>query len=366
MERKGRASGARMVTLVFLSAVVLALLAAAGGLARSTAAPTIVKDPSISGSAIVGETLTGDQGAWSGTKVITYANAWLRCNSKGESCDSISGATALTYKLISADLGATIRFRVTASNKEGSKFETSKPTSVVTQASGKPANTKPPTISGSPVVGASLSAATGTWVGTEPITYSYQWQRCDSAGNACKSASGGTHAEYTVVKGDVGKTLRVQVKAKNSRGTGSAISTPTAAVGDASGGVIVLPNGEKSVPVADVPKGERLIVDTVQFNPNPVSSRANPIEVRIKVEDTRGYVVRGALVFFRSTPILTETPTDAPTGTDGWITYHVLPRADFPLRTGFNVQFFVKAYRKGDPTLAGISGTRLVQVATQG
>jgi hypothetical protein len=28
------------------------------------------------------------------------------------------------------------------------------------------------------------------------------------------------------------------------------------------------------------------------------------------------------------------------------------------------VQFFVKAYRKGDPTVAGISGTRLVQVAT--
>jgi hypothetical protein len=28
------------------------------------------------------------------------------------------------------------------------------------------------------------------------------------------------------------------------------------------------------------------------------------------------------------------------------------------------VQFFVKAYGKGDPALAGISGTRLVQVAT--
>jgi hypothetical protein len=28
------------------------------------------------------------------------------------------------------------------------------------------------------------------------------------------------------------------------------------------------------------------------------------------------------------------------------------------------VQYFVKAYGKGDPTLAGISGTRLVRVAT--
>jgi hypothetical protein len=36
----------------------------------------------------------------------------------------------------------------------------------------------------------------------------------------------------------------------------------------------------------------------------------------------------------------------------------------FPLKNGYNVQFYVKAYRKGDPSLAGISGTRLVRVAT--
>ncbi len=40
------------------------------------------------------------------------------------------------------------------------------------------------------------------------------------------------------------------------------------------------------------------------------------------------------------------------------------PEADFPIKNGYSVQFFVKAYRQGDPTLAGISGTRLVQVAT--
>jgi len=32
--------------------------------------------------------------------------------------------------------------------------------------------------------------------------------------------------------------------------------------------------------VTDVPKGERLIVDAVQFNPNPVTSRSVPIQVR--------------------------------------------------------------------------------------
>jgi len=48
----------------------------------------------------------------------------------------------------------------------------------------------------------------------------------------------------------------------------------------------------------------------------------------------------------------------------GTITYTVQPESDFPVKNGYAVQFYVKAYRKGDPSLAGISGTRLVQVAT--
>ena len=35
----------------------------------------------------------------------------------------------------------------------------------------------------------------------------------------------------------------------------------------------------------------------------------------------------------------------------------------FPaLRNGYSLQFYVKAYRQGDPVLGGIAGTRLVQV----
>jgi hypothetical protein len=117
--------------------------------------------------------------------------------------------------------------------------------------------------------------------------------------------------------------------------------------------------------VSDVgPAGERLVVDRVVFNPNPVTSRNVPIQVTITVKDTKGRLVRGALVFIRSTPILTSTPTDAPTGNNGTVTYSIQPRSDFPIKNGYSVQFFVKAYRQGDPSLAGIAGTRLVQVAT--
>ena len=335
-------------------------------LAASAAGPTNTKEPSITGSPITGKVLTGDRGTWSGTS-NTYAYSWLRCNENAANCVAISGATGTQYTITSADLGATIRFEVSASDKQGKTTATSNPTGEVTTGTGVPASTAPPAISGNATVGSTLTTTTGSWVGDKPITYSYQWQRCDKSGNSCTSISGATKSDYKLTQKQVGFTVRSKVIGKNSRGKGSAISTETALVTDTSGGgggIVNLPGGGKSVDVTDVPAGERLVVQTVDFSPNPVRSRSSSITVTITVKDTRGYFVRNAYVFLRSTPILTSTPTDAQTATDGRITYAVTPRSDFPLRNGYSVQFFVKAYRKGDPTLAGISGTRLVQVAT--
>ena len=94
-----------------------------------------------------------------------------------------------------------------------------------------------------------------------------------------------------------------------------------------------------------------------------MSSRSQPINVRIRVKDTKGNLVRGALVSIRSTPVVASIPTTHRRERTG-VTYTIQPEGDFPLKNGYSVQFFVKAYRQGDPTLAGISGTRLVQVAT--
>jgi hypothetical protein len=129
-------------------------------------------------------------------------------------------------------------------------------------------------------------------------------------------------------------------------------------------GAIRLSNGEISIPVTSVPSNQRLIVDRVDFAPNPVQTRNTVITIRLKVKDTRGYVVRDALVFVRSTPVVTGTPPTQRTGQDGWVQYGVQPEADFPLKNGYNVQFYVKAYRAGDPVLAGVAGSRLVQVGT--
>ena len=64
----------------------------------------------------------------------------------------------------------------------------------------------------------------------------------------------------------------------------------------------------------------------------------------------------------RGTPRVVQGQTQA-TGADGFATLTLVPNSNFPQpRNGFNVQFFVKAFRAGDPALGGIAGYRLVQV----
>ncbi|MFL5952080.1 MAG: hypothetical protein ACJ74M_10800 [Gaiellaceae bacterium] len=87
--------------------------------------------------------------------------------------------------------------------------------------------------------------------------------------------------------------------------------------------------------------------------------------MRIHVSDTRGYWVRGALVFVRSTPLVTSTPAEQVTNQSGYATLTTFPRAGFPLRRGYHVQFFLRTRKEGDSLLAGVSSRRLAQVATR-
>ena len=93
-----------------------------------------------------------------------------------------------------------------------------------------PVNTSPPTITGTPQDGQTLSASTGSWSGTQPITYGYQWQRCDSGGANCAPITGATGPTYTATSADVGRTLRVVVTGTNSAGSASATSAATTIV----------------------------------------------------------------------------------------------------------------------------------------
>jgi glucose/arabinose dehydrogenase len=91
-----------------------------------------------------------------------------------------------------------------------------------------PENTSPPAVSGTAQAGQTLTASPGSWSGSEPITYAYEWSRCDQAGSNCVPIASGQ--SYTATADDVGSTLRVAVTATNSAGSATATSAPTAVV----------------------------------------------------------------------------------------------------------------------------------------
>jgi hypothetical protein len=99
----------------------------------------------------------------------------------------------------------------------------------------RPANTAPPTISGTTQEGMTLTASPGSWT-ESPTSYNYKWRRCDSLGARCKTIKGASSSTYAVLSADVGHTLRVSVTARNAAGRSSAAtSAQTAVVGTGTG-----------------------------------------------------------------------------------------------------------------------------------
>jgi hypothetical protein len=195
----------------------------AGGSTPATSAQTAVVTglapvntalPAITGTAQQGQTLTASTGTWTGSPT-SFAYRWRRCDSGGANCADISGATASTYVVQSADTGGTLRVVVTATNAGGSTPATSNQTNVAV-AQG-PANTALPAISGTARQGQALATTNGTWSGS-PTSFTYQWRSCDTTGSNCADISGANAQTYIETGSDVGHTLRAVVTATNANG----------------------------------------------------------------------------------------------------------------------------------------------------
>jgi thermitase len=93
-----------------------------------------------------------------------------------------------------------------------------------------PASSNPPVITGTPQDGLTLSGSPGTWSGGPPLTYAYQWERCDSSGGSCAAITGASSSSYLLASSDVGTTIRLAVIASNPYGSSTAASAPTAIV----------------------------------------------------------------------------------------------------------------------------------------
>ncbi len=98
-----------------------------------------------------------------------------------------------------------------------------------TSTGGGPAVGTPPG-GGAAQVGQALSADPGNWNGTGPLSYSYQWQRCDANGANCVDIAGATGSTYTPTADDAGGTVRVVVTVTNAAGTSTPVASAPIAV----------------------------------------------------------------------------------------------------------------------------------------
>jgi hypothetical protein len=357
----------RWLALPAVVAVVLAaaLLPAAGS-ASSQAAPTNTAEPEILGTASVGTTLTATTGAWSSSTPMTFSYQWLRCPQDGglpdgSNCGVIQSAMQSAYQLQGADVGFRMRVRVTATNNDGQASAASNPTSIVTGS--KPKNTATPTISGTPTVGQTLTANPGNWSGTQPISFAYQWGRCNKSGGGCSSISGATGRTYKLQSADAGNTIRVRVTASNSAGSTQVLSSPTAIVSPAappapSG----CPRAGGTVRVDQVSSPAHLLIDGMQVSPGVVTGSTPEIVARFHVSACQGASVQGALVYVTAVPYNQfSIPTEQPTASDGWVTLRMERLSGFPAaRRQQLLVMFVRARKPGQNVLSGISTRRLV------
>lgn len=220
--------GAKLTSVSCASATLCATTDSTGEIATfvpttSGTKPSNVVRPTISGPHTYGKAEAASPGVWTGSEPITYTYQWERC--EGSTCASIAGATTSSYVAAEADIGKTLRVKVTATNAFGASSETSVVSETVT---GPPFNTAAPTITGQATEWHYEFASKGTWVGTPGISYTYQWYLCEPG---CIPIQGDTSSEKLVASPtEVGKTLMVEVTATNAYGSGIAFSSPSSAL----------------------------------------------------------------------------------------------------------------------------------------
>jgi len=343
----------RLRTLALVAAPLSALVVAAVAYA---APPREVQQPTLEGTFRRGSTIAVSNGRWTNNPT-SFRYRWFRCDAGGANCVVLAGETSNSYRLRAADVGRTVKADVIARNPDGTRAANTKPSPVVAN-NVVPQATQAPTVSGAATVGATLTAEPGVWTGL-PDSIAFLWLQCDAAGANCVD-TGARGRTYGVRATDAGRTIRVQVQARNPRGVGNAVSVQTGIVGAAGSAPGV------AVPVSSVALPDRLVIARVSFTPSAIPNRRTLITMRIQVTDTRNRLVAGAPVLATGVPFgrVTATP-ETVTDNSGIATLRFRATTRLAMRRSASVVFFVRARKPGENPLAGISTRRLVQVTVR-
>ena len=169
-------------------------------------------EPTINGTAQIGETLTADTSGIAdedGLDNASFSYQWLADDS------NISGATGETYTLADADEGKAMSVKVSFSDDRGNEETlTSAATGAVAAKPNSPA-TSQPTISGTTQVGETPTADTSGIADEDGLTnasFDYQWQADGT------DISEATDSTYTLADADEGKAMSVKVSFSDDRG----------------------------------------------------------------------------------------------------------------------------------------------------
>ena len=196
--------------------------------------------PTIIGTAQVGETLTADTSAIvddDGLGNATFTYQWLADDT------AITGQTGITYTLVEAKEGQTIKVQVSFTDDAGNaETLTSAATATVAARPNTPA-TGAPAIDGTVQVGETLTVDTlgiADDDGLNNVTYTYQWTRND--GSSDTVIQNATDSTYTLAAADEGQTIRVEVSFTDDAGNGESLTS--AATGEVAAGAPTEPPGK--------------------------------------------------------------------------------------------------------------------------
>jgi hypothetical protein len=202
-----------------------------------------------------------------------------------------------------------------------------------------PVNNSLPTIGGTAGEGQTLTGTNGSWGGVTPITYAYQWQRCNSSGSSCGSIGGATNQNYVVSKGDVARTIRVEVKATNADGTSQALSAATAEI-TASGSAPA--NTKQPNPSGTAQDGQTITVDTGNWSGlKPITftyqwqscTAVNPICTNLAGVTGSSFLVGASQIGSLLRATVTATNSSGNTSVASNLTSAVIAKAGSPVNT---------------------------------